>query len=56
MKKIYLIFLFSFFITSFSQNINSTILETNWGGDSEPDHLTVVGGKLFFSAKRSFIL
>lgn len=53
MKKYYSIFLFAY-ISFFSQTtINSTLLETNWGGDSEPDHLTLVGEKLLFSANVS---
>ena len=34
----------------FGQSINSTLLETNFGGDSEPDHLTKIGNKIYFSA------
>lgn len=51
MKNIYSFLLFFVLSMLFAQNnVNSTILETNWGGDSEPDHLTMVGEKLFFSA------
>lgn len=48
-KTLYLII---FFLNSllFAQNINSTLLETNFGGDSEPDHLTKIGNKIYFSA------
>ncbi len=51
MKKIYLAFIFNLLLSPiFAQSINSTMLETNFGGDSEPDHLTRVGNKIFFSA------
>lgn len=51
MKKFYNLLTLFIFSIAFSQiNVNSSILETNWGGDSEPDHLTIVGNKLFFSA------
>ena len=51
MKKIYILLLSSIFLQTFSQiTVNSTMLETNWGGSSEPDHLTLIGEKLYFSA------
>lgn len=52
MKKIYLFLIIFLNLTVYSQvTVNSTILETNFGGDSEPDNLTKVGEKLFFSAR-----
>lgn len=48
-KTLYLIIIF-FNSLLFAQNINSTLLETNFGGDSEPDHLTKIGNKIYFSA------
>lgn len=55
MKKIYVLLLCSIYFLSFSQTVESKILEMNFGGDSEPDHLTQIGEKLFFSAKELWI-
>ncbi|WP_343663405.1 T9SS type A sorting domain-containing protein [Chryseobacterium mucoviscidosis] len=50
MKNILFLFIIFFNSLLFAQNINSTLLETNFGGDSEPDHLTKIGNKIYFSA------
>ena len=52
MKNFYLLLILSLYVNGFAQNtVDSKILEVNWGGDSEPDHLTKIGEKLFFSAQ-----
>jgi ELWxxDGT repeat protein len=51
MRNFYLLLLCFFVIPCSGQSINSTLLETNFGGDSEPDHLTKIGTKIYFSAE-----
>ncbi|MGE8433253.1 T9SS type A sorting domain-containing protein [Chryseobacterium joostei] len=50
MKNILILTIIFFTSLLFGQSINSTLLETNFGGDSEPDHLTKIGNKIYFSA------
>lgn len=50
MKNTLVLIIIFFTSLFFGQSINSTLLETNFGGDSEPDHLTKIGNKIYFSA------
>lgn len=53
MKNTLILTIIFFTSSFFGQSINSTLLETNFGGDSEPDHLTKIGNKIYFSASIS---
>lgn len=49
-RILYILFCLLAFSQAIAQNINATLLETNFYGSSYPDNLILVGNKIYFSA------